>query len=203
MRVSLLRPSDYQRTPWKNGLGYTDQIAIEPPGADLRRGDFLWRVSSARIERESPFSVFPNHDRVLVVLEGAGLSLAHTYEEGEAPELVELPPMEPYEFPGDVPTHCALPDGPIRDLSVFFAKGRAAVQAERLDLEEGIVYPLELQGTTLFLFVAEGELECLGQIAVKGETLRLEAGQEPPSEAIQVHAGPRGARAILIQIERA
>src|SRR4051812_7066019 len=100
--------TSYTRSRWKNGLGYTDQIAIYPGGADLKKGDFLWRLSSAKIEQRSGFSLFPEHDRVLVVVKGEGLGLAHTFEEGEPEEFAEVHPFMPYEFPGDVPSRCEL-----------------------------------------------------------------------------------------------
>ncbi len=202
MQVTLLHSSDYQRTPWKNGLGFTDQIAIEPKDADLRRGDFLWRLSSARIERAAPFSLFPNHDRVLVVLEGSGVTLTHTYDEGAEPELVELPPLQPYEFPGDVPTRCDLKSGPIQDLSVFFAKGRAAVQAELAAIEAGGVFSWEPQGAIHFVFVQQGEITLQGKRAAAGETLKLDLGREPLEASLELQAGAEGAQAILIQIEQ-
>ncbi|NBS41943.1 hypothetical protein EBS80_04795 [bacterium] len=65
---------------------FTDEIAIYPEGASLAKGDFKWRLSSARIESASSFSMFPMHDRVLVVLKGHGIRMAHTYEEGEPEE---------------------------------------------------------------------------------------------------------------------
>lgn len=88
-------------------MGFTDQIAIHPPASDLRRGDFLWRLSSARIEKASPFSTFPEHDRVLIILEGSGVRIVHQFSPGEV-EITDVLPLEPYEFPGDVPTDCVL-----------------------------------------------------------------------------------------------
>ena len=171
MRTNLLRPDDYLKTPWKNGLGFTAQIAIHPPSADLKRGDFLWRISSARIEKDSPFSPFPNHDRVLVVLAGNGLRITHVFEEGEEPEIQDLPPLEPYEFPGDVPTSCALLNGPVTDLSVFFAKGLdARVDALTLD-SDGL--SLDADATVLCIYVVNGSVECDGLKAERGSCFRL------------------------------
>jgi environmental stress-induced protein Ves len=116
-RFRVIARENFKRTPWKNGLGWTDQIAIYPEGSELRRGDFDWRVSTARISQSADFSIFPNHDRVLVVLEGNGVRLAHQFEPGEAPEIVVLQKDGVYEFPGDIPTRCDLVsgDGPPRD----------------------------------------------------------------------------------------
>lgn len=173
MAIQHLRSADYARTPWKNGLGFTDQIAIHPPKADLRRGDFIWRLSSARIERASPFSPFPQHDRVLVILSGAGVRLTHTFEEGADPEVVELGPLEPYEFPGDVPTHCELRDGPVVDLSVFFAKGLDA-QVEALEIRAGETTTISFDGSVGFVFNAGGEFRWESRPVAKGDCLRVD-----------------------------
>ncbi len=49
--MHILRAQDYRRSTWKNGLGHTDEIAIFPEGADLKSGNYLWRLSKERIER--------------------------------------------------------------------------------------------------------------------------------------------------------
>src|ERR1700745_1262965 len=101
--MRLLPKTNYKRSTWKNGLGFTDEIAIYPPQASLVKGDFLWRVSSEEIGKPSPFSTFPPHDRILLVLKGAGIRIFHTIEEGSDEDVSEIPPLELYEFPGDVP----------------------------------------------------------------------------------------------------
>lgn len=200
MRLQLLRPEDYLRTPWKNGLGFTDQIAIHPQGSDLRRGDFLWRISSARIEKNSPFSPFPKHDRFLVVLEGAGLRLSHAYEDDAEPEVMELPPLEPYEFPGDIPTRCELIDGPVRDLSVFLAKGRVSVLTDRMTIPPNENREFWPEGTVNFAFVARGRITLKHQAANEGETLRIDLSPGEPQPNLPLEAGDSGAEVILIQI---
>src|SRR5208282_2713564 len=108
----------YRRSFWKNGLGHTDEIAIYPAHAELKAGNFDWRISSAKIDQDSPFSQFPDHDRILIILKGNGIRLTHTFVEGEPDEEVSLGLLEPYEFPGDVPSRCQLIDGGVVDLSV-------------------------------------------------------------------------------------
>jgi environmental stress-induced protein Ves len=176
--------------PWKNGLGYTDQIAIEPASADLRRGDYLWRLSTAKIEKSSPFSVFENHDRLLMVLEGAGLRLTHVYEEGEPGEEVLLSPHQPYEFLGDIHTKCELVDGPVRDLSLFFRKDRFQIQSEVISGSES-----EHEGgtegrawgpraNTTFLYQIEGNTNLGTELLEKGELLRLDFDQSASAEVL-------------------
>jgi environmental stress-induced protein Ves len=197
---TLLGPADFKRTPWKNGLGWTDQIAISPETADLRRGDFNWRVSTARVAQSADFSPFPEHDRVLVVLEGAGVRLSHRFDEGEEPEVVDLPPGEPYEFPGDIPTRCDLQDGPIQDFSVFLRKGVVSAVVEPVELEDGDAQDWEPQGRTCFVFVTHGRIDAQGTGIGAGQILRIEfpADQAPAPLPLR---GEGGARALLVQIQ--
>ena len=198
MNVRCIEPSQYQRATWKNGLGFTDQIAIHPPGADLRRGDFLWRISSARIERSSPFSAFPEHDRILVVLEGEGVRLSHDFGEGGESDRVDLPALEPYEFPGDIATHCELMGGPIRDLSIFINKGRVSAMADVHRIDEEV--HLEPQAATIFVHVVRGAIELNGLRAGQGATLRADLGANDNSQLLTLKAIEAGSVAVVIQL---
>jgi hypothetical protein len=171
MNLKVLAKASYKRAAWKNGLGFTSEIAIHPEGASLKQGNFVWRLSSAQIEKASAFSEFPFHDRTLVVLEGGGVRLFHTYEPGEDPEVVELPPLQPYEFPGDVPSRCELSSGPVTDLSVFTRKGEAEIVTDVMKVSAGDAAAWQPAGRWNFLFAADGSFE----IEVPGQApLRLE-----------------------------
>lgn len=158
----LVPKSSYKRTAWKNGLGYTDQIAIHPQSADLRRGDFLWRISSAQIEMSSPFSIFPEHDRILVLLKGKGLRLSHLIEEGEPEEVVELPLFTTYDFPGEIKSRCELLDGGVTDLSIFIRKGVIEAQTDVVNLSADQPFEWIPQGRWNFIFNAGEEVTCTG-----------------------------------------
>jgi len=54
--------------PWKNGLGVTDEVFIQPAGAS--RDAFDLRVSSAPIAGSDKFSGYPGVDRWITVIEG-------------------------------------------------------------------------------------------------------------------------------------
>ena len=111
--VRLIRARDYRRMRWKNGLGETAEVAIEPAGAALDRFD--WRVSMARVESSGPFSAFAGIDRTLTVLDGAGFRLAV-----EGHPVAELTPgSAPFPFPGDRPASATLLAGPVTDLNVM------------------------------------------------------------------------------------
>jgi environmental stress-induced protein Ves len=179
--------SDYKRSTWKNGLGFTDQIAIYPPGASLARGDFLWRLSSARIEKSSPFSMFPAHDRTLVILKGAGIRMAHTFEEGEPEDVTEVPRLQAYEFPGDIQSRCDLMDGPITDFSIFTRTGEVSAMVEVRELEPEEESTWNFEGKWNFVYSIENRVETdFGDLS-EGDTLEVGPGEirfHPPGNKV-------------------
>lgn len=124
--VLHLTAAQARRVPWKNGRGVTEEIALGPPGTSFEAGDFDWRVSRASVVEAGPFSPFPGLDRVLVVLEGAGLVLTHGA--GSAP--VTVGPLAPYRFPGEAATSATLLGGPVRDVNVLTRRGRCRAEVE-------------------------------------------------------------------------
>lgn len=194
----LISTDRYQRAQWKNGLGHTDQIAIHPANADLRKGDFLWRISTARIENASDFSLFPDHDRNLIILEGAGVRLTHTFPEADASDTVELPRLEPYEFPGDVPSRCELIRGPVNDFSVFVRKGEAFAQIEIQTASGDQEIEWTPEGQWNFIYVVEGALLVDSTRVNAGETLRMNSGSE---SWVGLKAAESSATFIQIQIQ--
>lgn len=54
---------------WRNGGGLTHELVSQPAG------DWRWRASVARIERDGPFSHFPQTQRHFAVVRGAGVRL--------------------------------------------------------------------------------------------------------------------------------
>lgn len=120
-----LTPADARRVPWRNGRGVTEEIAIGPAGATFEAGDFAWRVARAGVVEDGPFSAFPGFERVLVVIDGAGLRLVH----GDAPA-VTLAPRVAHRFRGDEATSAALVAGPVRDLNVLARRGACVADVE-------------------------------------------------------------------------
>jgi environmental stress-induced protein Ves len=105
-------------TPWKNGGGFTREVAASPPGAGM--GDFDWRVSIADVEASGPFSIFPGVDRVLTVLSGA----MRLRIEGRPPVLL-TPEYGPFAFPGDVACQSEVLS-PVTDLNLMVRRGTPA-----------------------------------------------------------------------------
>jgi len=114
------------RSRWQNGLGETTQIAVSPPGAGF--GDFDWRISTARVESDGPFSQFPGMDRTLSVLAGEGIELSV----GAAGPVALSVQSAPFRFSGDASTAGRLLQGPITDLNVMTRRGRFDGRIRRL-----------------------------------------------------------------------
>lgn len=190
MSLHVLPQNEYRRATWKNGLGHTDEIAIHPEGADLRRGDFLFRLSSAHIAQASPFSSFPNHDRTLVIIAGKGVRLSHDYSGDGEEDTTEVPTLEPYDFPGDITSRCELISGPVTDLSLFIRKGEAEAitQVERISADGFEWFP---EGRWNFLYSIDATL----QIAADGNTYELTAGD---TLAVEIHAPSDEGAAITL-----
>ncbi|KRA59777.1 hypothetical protein ASD79_09510 [Caulobacter sp. Root655] len=123
--MRVLRAADRIATPWKNGGGVTREVAAFPPGAGM--DDFEWRISLADVAADGPFSAFPGVDRVLTVIEGAGLVLD---VDGLAVTLdVAAPPLA---FAGEARVEARLTGGPIRDLNLMVRCGGWRAQARRM-----------------------------------------------------------------------
>lgn len=107
------RPS-LNATPWKNGGGVTREIVCQPPGADM--DNFDWRVSIAHIARSGPFSAFAGVDRVITLLEGAGVRLHSS--DGSFDHRLDTP-LVPFAFAGEAPVLGTLLGGDCHDLNVM------------------------------------------------------------------------------------
>lgn len=112
MYAQVHRAQDRRFAPWKNGGGETAEIVCFPPDAGF--DSFGWRISTARVGADGPFSRFDGVARSLTVIEGGPLRLdlagSSTVLDTRAP---------PFAFSGETPCHGALLGGPVLDLNVM------------------------------------------------------------------------------------
>lgn len=146
MSVTILRAADHRRMPWKNGKGETIEIAIHPETSGI--DSFDWRISTASVTEDGPFSGFAGVDRNLSVLTGDGVVLTI----GDA-ETRLTHGSAPFAFAGDQPTFARLIGSAITDLNIMTRRGRYDAQVTRIDLDGARL--IEPQGTA-FLFIADG-----------------------------------------------
>ena len=115
----IIRLADCPSQPWKNGLGRTREIAVQP---SVDGGDgFLWRVSVAEVDSAAPFSSFPGIDRQIALLDGAGFTM--TLDDGRVHELTT--PFAPFAFAGEAKVDVVLAGGPTRDFNLMVRRAQA------------------------------------------------------------------------------
>jgi uncharacterized protein len=107
--MRIIRFTDLQQTPWKNGAGITREIAT------VRVGDALiWRLSIANVGVDGPFSKFDGLSRILTVIEGRGMELISPDGTLQADYAV------PVSFDGALDIRSRLKDGPLRDFNLIY-----------------------------------------------------------------------------------
>ena len=123
--------------PWKNGGGVTREIVCSPPGAGME--GFDWRVSIATIDKPGPFSAFAGVDRVIMLLDGAGVRLRS--QDGRVDHRLDVP-HAPFAFAGDVALDCELLGGASTDFNVMSRRGRLRADV-RVLRANGSIAPVE------------------------------------------------------------
>ena len=190
----VLTPADYRSMSWRNGGGRTTEIASFPQGAGLDR--FVWRVSIADIDRNGPFSTFPGVDRTLVLLQGAGLTLA-----GAGEPLEVRAHYEPVDFAGDVAVDCTLHDGPVRDFNLMVRRSQARGELAIVRNSAAAIAPARF----LLCHAAVGACECLLAAHVPltlhdGHTLLVDAEEAKPT-VVRVNPLSPDAVALAVAID--
>ena len=185
----VLTPADYRHTAWKNGGGRTTEVAVHPPDADFAR--FAWRASVADVIRDGPFSAFPGVDRTLVLLRGAGITLAGA---GEPFEVTAH--YDPVRFAGDDALACRLHAGPVRDFNLMVRRGFARGEIDVVHAEAAFVRPARFR----LCYAASGASECLlaGHVPLtlhEDEALLIDAGD---AVAAALHVNPLSAAAVAL-----
>ncbi|KVC98125.1 histidine utilization protein HutD [Burkholderia ubonensis] len=169
LAAALIRAADLVASPWKNGGGVTREIAAHfpkgtpfgaPPGAALDA--FAWRVSVADVAAAGPFSHFEGVDRTLVLLSGAGMTLAAA----DGARHVLDAPLARADFAGETAIDATLHDGPTRDFNLMTRRAttRGSVAVWRAGTHR------IARADTVLLFCANGTV----QVALDGATCTLE-----------------------------
>ena len=112
--IKLIKQKDYQKKLWKNGRGTTHEIAVSHSGED-----YDWRLSMADIVESGPFSQFPGMERILVLLTGSEIKIAHQDQSLEQP----LPLLTTYQFSGDWQTSATIHEKG-RDFNLIYRRDK-------------------------------------------------------------------------------
>lgn len=115
MSVVIQRAIDRIPQPWKNGLGVQYEISCDGNLPD----DWTWRLSTADITQDVPFSSFPGVNREFCVADGNGVVLTINGVEHQCE------PGSITKFRGDDDVYAKLIDGPMRALNLMVRDGAA------------------------------------------------------------------------------
>ncbi|WP_417210083.1 HutD family protein [Antarctobacter sp.] len=124
--IRVIRPEDWTEMPWRNGGGTTSEIA-----AQKQNGAWLWRLSTAIVAQDGPYSQFPGLTRISTVIAGAGTDIADMGAE----DWQRIGPLIPTQLDGNRAVQGRLVDGPIRFLNLFFDSTRVAASVAVIQLD--------------------------------------------------------------------
>lgn len=160
--VTILRSKHYISMPWKNGLGLTRQIALDPSGVDFIKEAFTYRISLAQAQSSGVFSQFAGYRRTLLLVTGSRIVCND----------VLLLPFEFFHFSGSEMINYQLPEGPIEDLGIIYDPKKVTLEARILN---GAACPekhnLQLPKGHHYLFCARGRIHFENDEIVEGDTL--------------------------------
>ncbi len=150
---------DFKASPWKNGGGTTYEIARSDAAEN-----FGWRLSVADVKTSGPFSLFPIHRRILVVIEGNGMKLV------SATRTIDAQPLVPVYFSGQEPIDGHLQSGVCRDFNLIFDPLHYAANVQ-------LVTSDVLSADYFGLYVLEGSALCETQFAEVGDFIFFGSAQ--------------------------
>ena len=173
---------DYRTMPWKNGGGSTTELAIFPEGAEMDH--FVWRLSTATVAQNGPFSHFGQIDRSLAILTGAGLVLKT--DAGSTAEKMIILTQEslPHRFSGEDNIFAELLDGTVVDLNLMTRRDVCQHYMQRLSAGEHRINAEDAQ--QILLFCEKGRAQLIKQTQLEaGDLVLLE--EEHEASGIRCH----------------
>jgi environmental stress-induced protein Ves len=201
--IQLIKQKDLVTNKWSGGL--TTEIAIYPEDAVYSKRNFIWRISSAKVELErSTFTSLIGYDRLLMSLEGH-LKLNH-----ENHHRSSLNPFDVDAFSGAWQTSS---EGRVTDFNVIFKEGiKASLFASEITGE-----PFDLSNSNKIVKLSENEssliIYCYGasfEVTLdqstlyklsKGDTLLINTASKVQLARIMIKtANTEKTRAIIAQL---
>jgi uncharacterized protein len=164
--MQIIRFSDLQDTPWKNGGGITREIAAKRSGKEL-----IWRLSIADVSVDGRFSKFEGLSRILTVIEGHGMELIGPHASLHADYAV------PLHFEGSLEINARLKHGPLRDFNLIY--NPAFVKAMAHVIKHCSNHHIEAKiGSVIALHCIVGSIT-IGKTELlhKGDTALIDSGE--------------------------
>jgi environmental stress-induced protein Ves len=169
--VQVLRAAGYRRMRWKNGGGWTSELAAFPGGAHAAAFD--WRISIAEVDSDGAFSLFAGCDRHIALLDGIGMELR--FDDGAALRLDQR--LRFAMFAGEAAVHGRLLSGPVRDFNVIVQREAFAAEVLHRPLVGPMLFLPDAR-VTWFVHLAGGQAsvkDVEGAQLAAGDSLLLPA----------------------------
>ncbi|MBL4919013.1 HutD family protein [Szabonella alba] len=180
--------SSYLALPWKTGQGITEEICLLPEGATRDRFDL--RISCAPIPEVATFSAFPGVERVITLIEGAGLDL----DFGD--RLLRLELLAPCRFDSGL-APVGRPDGDgVRVINVMAARDRWRITTARV-MSAAFQSDVPAGGLAV-LFAIAGEWEAAGCRIGSRDTLILPAGAATACHPVTKEGNAAALEVVLV-----
>jgi environmental stress-induced protein Ves len=192
MSAKLLRRSTYNRKPWNNGGGMTQDVWLWP-GAASQDG-FDIRLSLASIDTDGPFSSFPGIDRTITLVGGASFVL----DFGDTGEH-RMEMLQPFSFDSVQTPSSRLNEGAASAFNVMTRQGRWTHQVSIVHGGEPLDLPVPRNGIAV-LHVVRGSWQVEAGQCVVAE--RLDSVVAEHTETMHLEA-PSGASAVLAILQAA
>jgi uncharacterized protein len=197
MRARVLRAADYRRMRWKNGGGWTTELAVSGESARDAGGTFDWRISIAEIERDGAFSTFADCERYIALLDGIGMELRFD----AAPSVRLDRRLQFFRFAGEWQTQGVLLSGPVRDFNVIVRRAAASAEVWHRPLVGPMVF-LAAADVTWFVYLVAGTGTIKNQASAPmleaGDSLLLEADAAPDNVVLT-----GGGEVLIVKLTRA
>jgi environmental stress-induced protein Ves len=174
--------------PWKNGGGVTHELLRVPTAGD----GFAVRLSIAEVAADGPFSRFPGVDRVITLLEGAGVALKAV--DGSVDHRLDQP-LQPFAFKGEVPMRADLLGQDCHDFNVMTRRSACSASVQVLNRSARLP-----SGSHGLLLACCGQWEANGQTLAAGEGLWWH--DEPGAWTLTAQGEDATLIAVLIQPPR-
>jgi environmental stress-induced protein Ves len=196
MRARILRHTDYRRMRWKNGGGWTTELATFPESEGGSGDVFDWRISIAEIESDGAFSTFPGCDRQIALLDGISMELRFD----AAPSVRLERRLQFFPFAGEWQTHGTLLSGAVRDFNVIARRDAVRAEVWHRPLVGPMVF-LADAAVTWFVYVAAGQAAIKsheGSPAIDaGDSLLLDVGNSTGNTVLN-----GGGELVIVKLTR-
>jgi len=189
--IRILDPASFQTVPWKNGGGTATDIAVGL-GAG---GEVDWRVGTAAILRDGPFSDYEGVTRTFTIVEGPGVHLDFA---GKGTRTLDRD--QPTRFAGAPAPFCRLRDGASATAFNLLTRDGAATGDVAIRRGHAADEPVPSAGIVVLYALEEA-----WRLTADGETLVVHQGVAAQVEgaAVLTISSAIGGRAAVVTIDRA